>query len=144
MPVTITPLQKPKQASRNLTQAIERGITIGYRYLENSQPVNNDQCTLPKELRGLLTQLHAHGVLSSLQHIQWHVCESEGGRMAVTGQRQFESVVTELYQNAFVGSSIENGTTIIQFDLRKLDFQSLGSDSSKLASAFSGVLLSLL
>src|SRR4029453_9158057 len=36
---------------------------------------------------------------------------------------QFESVVTELYQDAFVGSSIENGTTIIQFDLRKLDFQ---------------------
>jgi hypothetical protein len=43
--------------------------------------------------------------------------------MAVTVQMQFESVVTELYQDAFVGSSIENGTTIIQFDLRKLDFQ---------------------
>ena len=43
--------------------------------------------------------------------------------MAVTVQRQFASVVTELYQDAFVGSSIENGTTIIQFDLRKLDFQ---------------------
>ena len=41
--------------------------------------------------------------------------------MAVTVQMQFESVVTELYQDAFVGSSIENGTTIIQFDLRKLD-----------------------
>jgi hypothetical protein len=37
-------------------------------------------------------------------------------------QRQFESVVTELYEDAFVGSSIENGTTIIQFDLRTLDF----------------------
>jgi len=36
---------------------------------------------------------------------------------------QCKSVVTELYQDAFVGSSIENGTTIIQFDLRKLDFQ---------------------
>jgi hypothetical protein len=43
--------------------------------------------------------------------------------MAVTVQMQFESVVTELYEDAFIGSSIENGTTIIQFDLRKLDFQ---------------------
>jgi hypothetical protein len=43
--------------------------------------------------------------------------------MAVTVQMQFESVVTERYQDAFVGSSIENGTTIIQFDLRKLDFR---------------------
>jgi hypothetical protein len=43
--------------------------------------------------------------------------------MAVTVQMQFESVVTELYQDAFVGSSIEHGTTVIQFDLRKLDFQ---------------------
>jgi hypothetical protein len=49
---------------------------------------------------------------------------AKGGQMAVTVQMQFESVVTELYQDAFVGSSIENGTTIIQFDLRKLDFQS--------------------
>jgi len=29
--------------------------------------------------------------------------------MAVTVQTQFESVVTEMYQEAFVGSSIENG-----------------------------------
>jgi hypothetical protein len=43
--------------------------------------------------------------------------------MAVTVQMQFESVVTELYEDAFVGSSIENGTTIIQCDLRKLDLQ---------------------
>jgi hypothetical protein len=43
--------------------------------------------------------------------------------MTVTVQMQFESAVTEMYQDAFVGSSIENGTTIIQFDLRKLDFQ---------------------
>jgi hypothetical protein len=43
--------------------------------------------------------------------------------MAVTVQRQFESAVTEMYQDTFVGSSIENGTTIIQFDLRKLDLQ---------------------
>ena len=44
--------------------------------------------------------------------------------MAVTVQMQFESAVTEMYQDAFVGSAIENGTTIILFDLRKHDFQS--------------------
>ena len=38
-------------------------------------------------------------------------------------QMQLESVVTEMYQDAFVGSSMENGTTIIPFDLRQLDFQ---------------------
>lgn len=43
--------------------------------------------------------------------------------MAVTVQTQFESVVTQMYEDAFVGSSIENGTTLIKFDLRKLDFQ---------------------
>ena len=43
--------------------------------------------------------------------------------MAVTVQRQFESVVTALYAGAFVGASIENGTTILQCDLRKLDLQ---------------------
>jgi len=43
--------------------------------------------------------------------------------MAVTVQMQFESAVTEIYQDAFVGSSIEDGATIIQFDLRKCDFQ---------------------
>jgi hypothetical protein len=50
--------------------------------------------------------------------------------MAVTVQMQFESAVTETYHNAFVGSSIENGATIIQFDLRQLDFQrELGTPS---------------
>jgi hypothetical protein len=50
--------------------------------------------------------------------------------MAVTVQMQFESAVTETYQKAFVGSSIENGATIIQFDLRQLDFQrELGTTS---------------
>lgn len=44
--------------------------------------------------------------------------------MAVTVQMQFESAVTEMYQDAFVGSAIENGTTLILFDLRKHDFQS--------------------
>jgi hypothetical protein len=41
--------------------------------------------------------------------------------MAVTVQMQFESAVTEMYQDAFVGSSIENGATIIAFDLRQRD-----------------------
>jgi hypothetical protein len=34
-------------------------------------------------------------------------------------------VVTEIDEDAFGGSSIENGTTIIQCDRRKLDFQRL-------------------
>ena len=34
--------------------------------------------------------------------------------MAITVQMQFESAVTEMYQDAFVGSSIENGVTIIR------------------------------
>src|SRR5713101_6143484 len=50
--------------------------------------------------------------------------------MAVTVQMQFESAVTEIYQDAFVGSAIENGTTIIMFDLRKHDFhQELGTQA---------------
>src|SRR5215831_11778785 len=44
--------------------------------------------------------------------------------MAITVQMQFASAVTEVYQDAFVGSAIENGTTVILFDLRKHDFQS--------------------
>ncbi len=44
--------------------------------------------------------------------------------MAVTVQMQFTSAVTERYQDALVGSTIENGTTIIQFDLRQHDFHS--------------------
>jgi len=43
--------------------------------------------------------------------------------MAITVQVQFESAVTEMYQDAFVGSSIENGVTLITFDLRQHDFQ---------------------
>jgi Transposase len=43
--------------------------------------------------------------------------------MAVTVQMQFESAVTEMYQDVFVGSSIENGATIITCDLRQRDFQ---------------------
>jgi hypothetical protein len=42
--------------------------------------------------------------------------------MAVTVQMQFTSAVTERYQDAFVGSAMENGTTIIRFDLRPHDF----------------------
>src|SRR5262249_21222107 len=43
--------------------------------------------------------------------------------MAITVQMQFTSAVTEIYQDAFVGSSIENCVTIITFDLRQDDFQ---------------------
>jgi hypothetical protein len=51
--------------------------------------------------------------------------------MAVTVQMQFESAVTEMYQDAFVGSSIENGATIIKFDLRQRDFHhELGAPST--------------
>jgi Transposase len=56
-----------------------------------------------------------------------HVSQStsavaKGGHMAVTVQMQFTSAVTELYQDAFVGSAMENGTTIIQFALRQHNF----------------------
>jgi hypothetical protein len=51
--------------------------------------------------------------------------------MAVTVQMQFESAVTEMYQDAFVGSSIENGATIITFDLRQRDLpHALGAPST--------------
>jgi hypothetical protein len=43
--------------------------------------------------------------------------------MAITVQMQFESAVTEMYQDTFVGSTIENGATIITFDLRQRNFQ---------------------
>jgi hypothetical protein len=56
---------------------------------------------------------------------------TKGDWMAVTVQMQFESVVTEMSQDAFIGSCIEKGTTIIQFDLRQLDFQrALGTAST--------------
>jgi hypothetical protein len=61
--------------------------------------------------------------LSCGHPIEWQIRGGEGDEMAVTVQTQFESVVTERYEEAFVGSSIENGTTLIKFDLRKLDFQ---------------------
>jgi hypothetical protein len=51
--------------------------------------------------------------------------------MAITVQMQFTSAVTEIYQDAFVGSSIENGTTVIRFDLRQHDFhQELGTKAT--------------
>jgi hypothetical protein len=37
--------------------------------------------------------------------------------------RQFESAGTEMYQDALVASSMENGVTIISFDRRQHDFQ---------------------
>jgi hypothetical protein len=69
--------------------------------------------------------------LSSPQLIQGKLYGGEGERMALTVQMQFESAVTEIYQDAFVGSAMENGTTIITFDLRKHDFQSeLGTQAT--------------
>jgi len=41
--------------------------------------------------------------------------------MAVTVQMQFASAVMEMSQDAFVGSSIENGATLSQCDLRQRD-----------------------
>lgn len=61
-------------------------------------------------------------LLSSLPHSSWHIYGGEGKQMAVTVQMQCESVVIALSQDAFVGSSIENGTTMMQFDLRKRDW----------------------
>jgi hypothetical protein len=52
--------------------------------------------------------------------------------MAVTVQMQFESAVTEMYQDAFVGSSIENGATIITFDLRQHEVHPEGETPSTL------------
>jgi hypothetical protein len=51
--------------------------------------------------------------------------------MAITVQRQFTSAVTEIYQDACVGSSIDNGTTFIPFELRQHDFhQELGTQAT--------------
>ncbi len=79
--------------------------------------------------RSLRPLVPAHPLpLSSPPHIPWQVCGGAGGQRAVTVQMQFESAVTEIYQDALVGSSIENGMTIITFDLRKHDFhQELGT-----------------
>jgi hypothetical protein len=41
--------------------------------------------------------------LSSGQLIEWSIQGGEGDEMAVTVQTQFESVVTEMYEEAFVG-----------------------------------------
>jgi hypothetical protein len=55
-------------------------------------------------------------LLSSLLHIPWHISGGAGEQMAVTVQMQFESVVTELYQDAFVDSSIEKVLIRYHFD----------------------------
>ena len=68
--------------------------------------------------------VHEHSVsLSSPQFMQGEVYGGEGEQMAITVQMQFASAVTEMYQDAFVGSSMENGVTIITFDLRQRDLQ---------------------
>jgi hypothetical protein len=61
--------------------------------------------------------------LSSPSRIPWQAYGGEGGQRAITVQMPLTSAITEIDQDAFVGSSIENGTTVIQFDLRKHDFQ---------------------
>jgi hypothetical protein len=43
--------------------------------------------------------------------------------MAGTVQMQLESAVTEMSQDALVGSAIDNGATLITFELRQHDFQ---------------------
>jgi len=51
--------------------------------------------------------------------------------MTVTVQMQFTSAVTEMSQDAFVSSSMENGTTMIMVDLRKHDFhRELGTQAT--------------
>ena len=51
--------------------------------------------------------------------------------MAVTVQMQFASAVTEMYQDAFVGSSMEHGTTMSMFALRTHDVhQELGTQAT--------------
>jgi len=66
--------------------------------------------------------VHAHRLLlSSPPRLPEHLCGGEGGHMAVPVQMQCTSAVTERYQDAFVGSAIENGTTSIPFDLRQHD-----------------------
>ena len=51
--------------------------------------------------------------------------------MAITVPMQFTSAVTEISQDAFVGSSIENGTTVLQCDLRQHDLhQELGTKAT--------------
>ena len=51
--------------------------------------------------------------------------------MAVMIQMQVASAVTEIDEDAFVGSSRENGTTMIMFALRQHDFhQELGTQAT--------------
>jgi hypothetical protein len=52
--------------------------------------------------------------------------------MAVTVPMQFESVVTEMYEEALVGSVRENGTTLLRCDLRKLKFQQKRGTTSEI------------
>ena len=61
--------------------------------------------------------------LASPSRIPWQAYGGEGGQRAITVQMPLTSAITEIDQDAFVGSSIENGTTVIQFDLRTHDFQ---------------------
>ena len=49
--------------------------------------------------------------------------------MAITVQMRFESAVTEIYQDAFVGSSIENGVTMIRLICASTTFNRLGTQA---------------
>ncbi len=70
-------------------------------------------------------------LLSSPPRIPEHICGGEGGHRAVTVQMQFTSAVTAMYQDAFVGSAMANGTTIIQCDLRQHDLHAeLGTQAT--------------
>src|SRR5207244_4322308 len=56
----------------------------------------------------------------------------EGGQMAVMIQMQVASAVTEIDEDACVGSSRENSTTMIMFALRQHDFhQELGTQATR-------------
>ena len=57
-----------------------------------------------------------------LRHVSQSTSAVAKGAHGGDRQMQFTSAVTEMYQDAFVGSAIENGTTIIQFALRQHDF----------------------
>ena len=51
--------------------------------------------------------------------------------MAVTVHMPFEAAVTQMEEEAFVGSSLANGTTMLIGDLRKRNFQrQLGTTSA--------------
>ena len=55
-----------------------------------------------------------------------------GTRMAVVIETRFESAVTEANGDTCVGSFIENGKTVIEFDLRERDWRKIGKTDSEI------------